>query len=199
MTTRQERILDYLRTHSSATLEELTHALKLQAAALRYHLRRLEEAGLIESWPLRAGKRGRPQRRYSLSRKLHGDNLPMLVTVLLTRMREQGLSEERLAISLAEGLLRSFPKVQAPERVRLHLLLDFLQRLHYQPRWEAAAQGPRLFFHHCPYYEVIQDHPELCRMDVLLLEGYLGHKVVTLACGGWQTQPTSVCIFQVQT
>ncbi len=199
MTTRRDRILDYLRTHSSATLEELAHALKLQVAALRYHLRRLEQAGLIESRPLMAGKRGRPRRRYSLSRKLHGDNLPMLVTVLLIRMREQGLSEERLAISLAEGLLRSFPQAQAPERVRLRMLLDLLERLHYQPRWEAAAQGPRLFFHHCPYYEVIEKHPELCRMDVLLLEGYLGRKVVMLACGGRQTQPASVCIFQVQT
>jgi DeoR family suf operon transcriptional repressor len=200
MTTRRDRILDYLRTHASVTLEELAQALKIEAAAVRYHLRRLEEAGLIESRPWMEGKRGRPRRCYSLSRRLHGDNLPMLVTVLLMRMREQGLEGERLAASLAEGLRRALPvdRGQAPERVRLHLLLDWLERWHYAPRWEAAAHGPRLFFHHCPYYEVLEEHPELCQMDVLLLEGCLGRRVVMIARGEWETPSAGVCIFQVQ-
>ncbi len=200
MTTRRDRILDYLRTHASVTLGELAKALKLEAAAVGYHLRRLEEAGLIESRPWKEGKRGRPQRRYSLSRRLHGDNLPMLVKVLLMHMREQGLEGERLAASLAEGLRRALPvhQGQTSERVRLRLLLDRLEQWHYAPRWEAAAHGPRLFFHHCPYYEVLEEHPELCQMDALLLEGCLGRKVAMIARGEWETQSAGVCIFQVQ-
>ena len=59
------------------------------------------------------------------------------------------------------GDIRS--KQSGPQR--LTALVSRLDVLHYHARWEAGAEGPRLIFGHCPYAEVIADHPELCQMD----------------------------------
>ncbi|MEJ5240707.1 MAG: ArsR family transcriptional regulator [Anaerolineales bacterium] len=200
MTTRRERILNYLRAHASATLEELERALKMQPPTLRYHLRKLEEAGLIEAEKQSEGRRGRPSYRYRLSHRLQGDNLPRLIEVLFALLKERGLGGEALAFALAKGLNELGPgaEPQVPETNRLRLTLEFLQRLHYRPRWEAAAQGPRVFFQHCPYYEILAAHPELCQMDVHLLEGCLKKSVTLLSRGDWETGHGGVCIFQVQ-
>jgi predicted ArsR family transcriptional regulator len=52
-----------------------------------------------------------------------------------------------------------------------------LNQLHYQARWEAGAEGPRIILGQCPYAAVIGNHPELCRMDMSLLEGMLDTQV----------------------
>lgn len=199
MTTRRERILNYLRAHASATLEEMERALQLQAATLRYHLRKLEEAGLIETERQSERRRGRPSRRYRLSHRMRGDNLPRLIEVLFALLRERGLDGEALPSALAKGLTELGPEMgpKVQETNRLRLTLDFLQRLQYRPRWEAAAQGPRLFLQHCPYYEILAAHPELCRMDVLLLEGCLKKSVTLFSRGDWETGHGGVCVFQV--
>ena len=52
--------------------------------------------------------------------------------------------------------------------------------MHYQARWEAGAEGPRVIFGRCPYAKVIAGHPELCKMDIALLEKALGRPVIEL-------------------
>jgi predicted ArsR family transcriptional regulator len=49
--------------------------------------------------------------------------------------------------------------------------------MHYQARWEAGADGPRIVLGHCPYGTVIEKHPELCQMDGALLAKLLGGEV----------------------
>ena len=55
--------------------------------------------------------------------------------------------------------------------------MEKLNEKHYQARWEAAADGPRVLFGRCPYAAVIDGHPELCQMDVKVLENFLGRDV----------------------
>ncbi|NOH03540.1 MAG: hypothetical protein HND47_17050 [Chloroflexi bacterium] len=52
-----------------------------------------------------------------------------------------------------------------------------LNDLHYQARWEAGAQGPRLLFGRCPYARVIEGHPEICKMDEAMLEAALARPI----------------------
>lgn len=196
----RERILNYLRSHSFVTVPELERTLQIGAAAVRHHLRALERAGLLEGENMPGRGKGRPQRRYRLIRGLRGDNLVKLSDLLFTILREQGWDREALASALSKELLRSCPAAEpeVPERLRLKRTMEFLQRLQYSPRWEAAAQGPRLFFQHCPYEAIVDSHPELCEMDVLLLEGCLKKRVTLLTRGDWKEGHAAACVFQVQ-
>ncbi|MFN3741867.1 MAG: helix-turn-helix transcriptional regulator [Anaerolineales bacterium] len=196
----RERILNYLYTHPSVTVAELGRMLQMSAAAVRHHLRALERAGLLEGENMPGGRKGRPQRRYRLVPGLRGDNLARLSELLFAILQEQGWERKALAEALSKGLLRACAAAEpeVPERLRLQLTMEFLRRLQYLPRWEAAAQGPRLFFQHCPYEAILESHPELCEMDVLLLEGCLKKRVTLLMRGDWKEGHATACIFQVQ-
>jgi predicted ArsR family transcriptional regulator len=60
---------------------------------------------------------------------------------------------------------------------RLVSVVERLNGMHYQSRWEAGAEGPRIVLGHCPYAAVISKHPELCQMDAGLLTKLLGGDV----------------------
>jgi predicted ArsR family transcriptional regulator len=79
--------------------------------------------------------------------------------------------------SLASHILDGDQFVNLPVSKRLALLVEKLNEMHYQARWEAGADGPRVLFGRCPYAAVIGKHPELCQMDVSLLGNALGREV----------------------
>ena len=60
---------------------------------------------------------------------------------------------------------------------RLASTVERLNAMHYQARWEAGAEGPRIVLGHCPYAAIIEKHPELCQMDLALLSELLGGKL----------------------
>jgi predicted ArsR family transcriptional regulator len=60
---------------------------------------------------------------------------------------------------------------------RLALLVEKLNEMHYQARWEAGAGGPRVLFGRCPYARVIDAHPEICTMDAALLKNVLARDI----------------------
>ncbi|MFO3795838.1 MAG: ArsR family transcriptional regulator, partial [Anaerolineales bacterium] len=138
----RERILNYLYTHPFVTVAELERMLQISAAAVRHHLRALEQAGLLKGENMPRGRKGRPQRRYRLVAGLRGDNLAGLSELLFAILQEQGWDRKRLAEALSKGLLRACAAAEAevPERLRFQLTMEALQRLQYLPRWEAAAQ-----------------------------------------------------------
>jgi len=67
--------------------------------------------------------------------------------------------------------------VGQPLMRRLAATVDHLNQMHYQARWEAGAEGPRIVLGHCPYSAVIERHPGLCRMDTELLGNLVSGKV----------------------
>ncbi len=116
--------------------------------------------------------RGRPEKMYSLSQAALGDNLSALTNALLTEAGS-GLNIE----ALASHILNSGQFINLPIAKRLVILVEKLDEMHYQARWEAGAEGPRVIFGRCPYAKVIDGHPELCKMDAALLEKALGRPV----------------------
>ena len=64
---------------------------------------------------------------------------------------------------------------------RLASTIERLNSMHYQARWEAGAEGPRIILGHCPYRAIIADHPELCQMDAALLTELLQDEVMQTA------------------
>jgi len=79
---------------------------------------------------------------------------------------------------VANHILDSSQFANLPITKRLARLVEKLNEMHYQARWEAGAEGPRVIFGRCPYAKVIEGHPEICKMDASLLEKALGRPVL---------------------
>lgn len=174
MITARQKVLAHLKKTRAASAREIARALKMSAPNVRHHLSVLCSDGRVESVAVnnREG-RGRPEKMYSLSQAALGDNLSALANALLT---EAG---SRLKIeALASRILNSEQFTNLPVTKRLALLVQKLDEMHYQARWEAGAEGPRVIFGRCPYAKIIEGHPELCKMDTALLEASIGRPIL---------------------
>ncbi len=174
----RQRILEYLHNHRTVTAEELSHALHMTSANIRYHLAKLLQRGSIEIVGERPPiGRGRPANVYSLPHQTIGENLDILASTLLIEALEskEGNPEEILAFlkRIARQLAGKY-KTPGSLSQRLFQTVRRLNHLNYRARWEARAQAPALILEHCPYLRIIEDHPELCIMDASMLEHLLG-------------------------
>lgn len=174
MTTSRQKILTHLKKTRSASAREIARALKLSAPNVRHHLSVLCSDGRVELISIhnREG-RGRPEKVYSLSAAALGDNLSALAEAVLT---EAGKTLNMEAV--ASHILDAKQFAGHPINKRLALLVEKLNEMHYQARWEAGAGGPRVIFGRCPYARVIEGHPEICKMDEALLKAALGRAIL---------------------
>ena len=102
-----------------------------------------------------------------------GDNLSTLADALLTEAGGKKVEMEALGKRIAgENKITGQPLMH-----RLVSTIKRLNEMHYQSRWEAGAEGPRIVLGHCPYAGVIEKHPELCQMDAAILASLLGGQV----------------------
>jgi predicted ArsR family transcriptional regulator len=176
MITARQKVLAHLKKTHAASTREIARALKMSAPNVRHHLSVLCSDGRVEFAAVnnREG-RGRPEKVYSLSQAALGDNLPALTNALLTETGSRIKVE-----NVASHLLDSTQFTNLPITKRLTLLVEKLNEMHYQARWEAGAEGPRVIFGRCPYAKVIDGHPELCKMDAVLLGASLGRPMIQL-------------------
>jgi predicted ArsR family transcriptional regulator len=171
VTTARQKVYAHLKKTRSATAHEIARALKMSVPTVRHHLSILCSDGRAEASMLRPSRgRGRPQKLYSLSEAALGDNLSVLASALLTETR---LKPE----AVAKYILHTGQFAGLPINKRLPLLIEKLNEMNYQAHWEAGATGPRVIFGRCPYARVIDAHPELCKMDAIILQGSLGKPV----------------------
>ncbi|MBL8102604.1 MAG: ArsR family transcriptional regulator [Anaerolineales bacterium] len=174
MTARQ-KVLAHLKKTRSASAREIARALKMTAPNVRHHLSVLCSDGRAEfvSVNNREG-RGRPEKMYSLSQAARGDNLAVLVEALLN----EKINPQKIGFGIArsQGLIEA--SVSQPMTKRLAFLVDKLNEMNYQSHWEAGAEGPRVILGRCPYWKVIEKHPELCKMDEVLLQCAMARPVI---------------------
>jgi len=145
----------------------------MTGANIRHHLAVLESNDLIEVIHQRREGRGRPRNVYGLSRRVLGDGLDDLAGALFDAWLKDATDAVREAglRSIALRLVGENPPVSnVPIPRRLTLAIERLNELHYQARWEASPAGPRILLGHCPYAQIIDRYPELCRVDAHLLE-----------------------------
>ena len=189
MITARQKVLSYLNKTRTASVREVSRALKMPAANVRHHLRVLISDGRLEMNSVRGREgRGRPEKVYSIPRAALGDNLSTLSEALLT---EAGLSVRMEA--LAKRLAGDTNIKSQPVAKRLNLLVEKLNQMKYHARWEAGPQGPRIIFGHCPYATIIEKHPELCRMDEMMLTELMGQTAEQLTKIG--RDGSAVCVF----
>lgn len=171
ITTRQ-KILDYLKRSRTVSSREIARALQMTPANARHHLSILAADGRVEVISQRQGGRGRPEKVYHLAGTLVGDNLSALAEALLAEA-DQRVRMEAVGKRIAGGNTIS----GQPLMRRLERTIECLNEMHYQARWEAGAEGPRVILGHCPYAKLIENHPQLCQMDAALLAELLGGNV----------------------
>jgi predicted ArsR family transcriptional regulator len=181
MSTRQE-ILDHLEKHAYTSAEDLAQVLAKTRADIQYHLKQMELSGLISPvYPnADANLRGRPRRYFSLAPASRPHNLVKLAVVLLEQLLPADAplqtQMDRLA-AIARQIIR-VPGGATSATARLNRLVRELSNHGYQARWEAHAAGPEIVFRNCPYSALLPKHPELCRMDALILENHLGQPML---------------------
>ncbi len=173
MFTARQKVLAHLKKNRGVSAREIGRALNMTAANVRHHLSVLVADGRAEVISVRKieGK-GRPEKLYAISRAALGDNLAALASALLTEAGTK-VQMEALASRLANGS----ENAGQPMAKRLASLVEKMNRMNYQSRWEAGAEGPRIILGLCPYAAIIEKHPELCRMDAALLKNLLGREV----------------------
>src|SRR5688500_11834960 len=98
VTNSRHKVVAFLTRTRTASVREISRALKMSAANVRHHLRVLVSDGRLELASVREPEgRGRPERVYSLPRAAFGDNLPALADALLTeadsRVRVEALAQ----------------------------------------------------------------------------------------------------------
>ena len=183
MPTARQKVFTYIKKHRAVTSAEIARDLRMTAANARHHLSLLKKDGRIEEVGKKdAGiKGGRPTKIYGITRHIRGDGLVTLSHHLLEEMlgsvnaRQKSGVLKNLARRLASSHTRE-TRISSP-MIRLKDTVQHLNKLGYQSRWEAHAEGPRIILGQCPYAAIIGKHPELCEMDAALLEEYLGQRV----------------------
>ena len=178
VTTVRQKVLAYLRKQRVASAAQIGRGLNMSAASVRHHLSIMLADGRIAVLGENRGVgRGRPIKQYTLSEKSLGDNLALLSDAVLREwLNSLSASKRNEALKKIAGVLvaqfgTSHPEVAAAKH--LAFVVEKLNELHYQARWEAGAEGPRILFGHCPYAAIIKDHPELCQVDAEMLSGLL--------------------------
>lgn len=198
MTATRQQIISMLQTKKYLSAQEISRALQLTPSNIRHHLSVLEEEGVVEvaSQRKKHGK-GRPDQIYSLTHQILSHNLDRLASVLLEEVNRisQFNIEDNLYSNIAFRLAQ--PEIPPSQTLpqRLYLTVQQLNDMHYQARWEAHADAPRIYLEHCPYASILPDHPELCRIDKYLLEKLLDHPVIHTAKLEKDDHGTLHCLF----
>lgn len=175
------QILQYLQRNGEANVKDLAALVGVSATAVRDHLVHLQAEGLIETRAERRGP-GRPRLIYTLSEQARS-RFPKQYDRLIT-----GLLQELIALEGAvkvEQILERVSRRLADEYsgsmegtsmgARLGELRGLLE-LRGVPS-EVAANGDGISLFACPFYDIAQDHPEVCSMERQMIEYVLGEKL----------------------
>lgn len=189
----RRHILEILKEHKEATIDEIVTALserigKITAVTVRHHLEILRGDGLVAAPAVRRrSKPGRPQYVYTLTERA-ADHFPNNYQGLASGLLEQikGHLPPRQVTEMLEviaGNMVERAKVpDAPVDVRMDHAIAFLNSSGYTASWHHNGEGVLLKVTNCPYEQVSCSNPELCTMDRKLIEGLVGRPAKRLTC-----------------
>lgn len=210
MKTVRQRIWEFVRSHRAVTAIEISQALQMTEANARRHLGILRSQGLAEVIGQRpASGKGRPSLVYSISEAVLGNNLDQLASALLSELAlstTSGEARDRALDRLAQQMGLGASSQNNPQKnpigsghltQRLNTAIQRLNEMHYQARWEAHREAPRVIFGHCPYIAVLPSHPELCLLDNKMLQYLSGSPVKQTARLARDAQGIPHCIFSL--
>jgi len=194
----QAEILEYIIKNPGGSARQISRALQLTPADIHYHLAKLQQQGAIQ--PTRPVKpdqgAGRPTKGYVFAHRTPYDNTVNLFAAIL-RLHPELLHDDEIS-KLVRDLTQNFSPPQKPSvRLLAEQIVHYLTPMNYQPHWEASKGGPRLIFENCPYANLMPDYPQLCQLDLEIIQTLFGYPIIVLQTRWKTTGKPYKCIFQV--
>ncbi len=178
----RQRILEILKEHHTATVEELANELELTPVTIRHHLDILRSEGLVQAPQVkRRDTPGRPQHVYGLTEAADAyfpKNYAGFTDMMLHEMRDQVEPEKMRSIldGVAIRMVNKAPVAAPTETMpqRMERIVKFLNTQGYDASWEATEGGFLLHAHNCPYHDVARENVEPCVMDASMITQMAG-------------------------
>ncbi|MEN6293064.1 MAG: winged helix-turn-helix transcriptional regulator [Methanobacterium sp.] len=175
MKSTREKILDTLHENPKATISELAESVGINNISVRHHLTNLQAEGLIDAEEERHGI-GRPRLIYFLTEQ-GLERFPTRYYRLANRLLEQlkdTVPESAIAAifeQIANDISAKIPKNsdQLNMEQKLDLITTLLAEEGFFVRWEKKGDEYLIHESNCPYYQVVQSHPEVCSLDQTLI------------------------------
>jgi DeoR family suf operon transcriptional repressor len=188
MKSTRDRILQTLLRQPRASINELAEAVGINPISVRHHLTNLQMEGLVDAQEERHGV-GRPRLVYMLTEE-GMERFPTrylrLTTRLLAQMKESMPQPmvSKLFTQVAEDLAAEYVeqvKGLSMEE-RLETVKELLAEEGFTVEWEKAANGYLIHEITCPYYQIGQNHPEVCTVDQILISKMLALPANKVQC-----------------
>lgn len=197
----RQRILQTLLFKDSCTINELAQVVEINPISVRHHILKLEAEGLIASEEERHGV-GRPRQIFSLTEKGR-EQFPTRYIRLTMRLLEQ--LKEQVPASFINTLFTQMAKDIAanyqgeiqglPFEERLEFVKLLLSSEGFTVEIDRQADQFVLRETSCPYFQIGQNHPEVCALDKTLISTLLGVPAEKVAC---LLNGDSVCSYVIQ-
>lgn len=196
----QKGIIEFLTRHRVASCRELSEALGTTRANIQHHITILRNQGVIEPTGISQPDRrspGRPWRYYRLSPVYEKNNYPEVLSAALNFIRGEVGECDRFMKKLAKAIAGQ-PLYEATPLRRMNRTLEFLNIRNYYAYWEAGQTGPKIIIKNCPYAMVLPQNPEICCLDLYLLEELTGLTCIQTTKMSLLDNSHPSCIFQLK-
>ena len=172
-----DKILEYLHDHPPVSSAEISSALLLTKADIRYHLRNMLNVGIVSRRikHLDFGA-GRPAYLYTTSAADPKSGYSLLAGICANVLLNEPANGLKGQQDIANGLAAGFHDDVSTGSQRLGIVVQYLTKLEYQAIWEARSDHPVIYFRNCPYLDLAVKHPDLCKVDLVLVEKLTGWK-----------------------
>lgn len=188
MKSTRDRILQTLLRKPRSTINELAEAVGINPISVRHHLSSLQAASLVTGEEVRHGV-GRPRSVYFLT-EAGMERFPTRYLRLTSRLLDQlkdSMPEalvsqlfSRMADDLAEEYKEQMQGLNIEER--LDLIKSLLSDEGFTIEWEHTGEQYQIHEISCPYYQIGQNHPEVCTVDQTLISKMLAVPTSKVEC-----------------
>ena len=199
---RQKQLLKLLlKNKPGLTVDELSEGLKITRNAVRQHLAALDSDGLIALGATRPSG-GRPHQLYALTEK--GKEIfprqytwfaQMMVESVERETGAEGLSKrlEEIGSTLGKQLRSQYPGLATREQ-KVDKLAEVMEGLGYNAKnVTAPRRAPVIEADNCVFHNLARKNPEICRLDLALLETFTDSQVDHQEC---MARGGNVCRFK---
>ncbi|MDO9087812.1 MAG: methanogen output domain 1-containing protein [Anaerolineaceae bacterium] len=188
MKSTREKILLFLLKNPKSTISDLANAVTINTISVRHHLNNLQADSLILAEEERHGV-GRPRLVYSLSEE-GLERFPTryyrLTNRILDRFKDTLSSEllndifSEIAKEIASNHRQTLKNLPIEEK--LNFIQNLLDEEGFNVEWEKKNEHYVIHEISCPYFHVVQTHPEVCNMDQTLISEMLDIPANKLTC-----------------
>lgn len=201
MTDTRQDILRILRERGQADINDLAETLGLSPVTVHYHINVLQRDGLLEVKALRQGV-GRPKNVFAL-RDAAYEKFPQsyhrlsdrLLDLLKSRLTEADIQQlfERIGQDIAAEHATDLNGKSLEKKIET--LVGLLGEEGFMSRLEKVGVDQFVLTqYNCPYQYVVTRHPEVCELDLQLMNSALGTSVTRHTC---VVHGDSVCTFHI--